>query len=229
MYNNFKGRLIIGLTAKKGENWEGKLREINKLGVKRIALFTEEISRKNRIKLYSKLIDSCIKEIPLAHIRKDTETKELVFLIKNFKTKYFNIHESSFKYLGKWKRFHKKLYLEMNYDNKVPKDVVVKKIGGFCIDLSHFKASEEKFTEDFKYVMKRKNIHKYFKCNHLNGYSYKKNCDVHRVNSIKDFDYLKTLPKFLFGNVIALEMYNSVKEQLKYKKYLTKLLNKRFN
>ena len=132
------------------------------------------------------------------------------------------------KVLKKWKGRYKELYLEMNKDNKISKNVDVSKIGGFCVDLSHFKAAEEIWSKEFIYTIKRKNS-KYFKCNHLNGYSYKKNTDLHTVKSLKEFDYLLTLPKFLFGNAIAIETYNSIKQQLKFKAYLTKLLNKKFN
>lgn len=107
----------------------------------------------------------------------------------------------------------------MNYDNNVPGNVNVKKIGGFCVDLAHFKASEERWTKDFLYEV-GKNGKKIFKCNHLSGYSFKNNRDVHLIKSAKDFDYLKTLPKFVFGKVIAIEIYNSIADQLKFKKLI---------
>ena len=77
--------------------------------------------------------------------------------------------------------------------------------------------------------MRSKNNKKYFKCNHLNGFRPQKITDKHSVDSVKDFEYLKTLPEFVFGNCIALEMYNSIEEQLKFKKYLSEMLNKHFN
>jgi hypothetical protein len=229
MKNNFKNKILVGLTAKHGKGWEKKLNEINKLKIKKIALFIEEIPIKIRPKLYKELKNSYIKSIPLVHIRQDTTKEEIKFLQKNFNSKYFTIHESGFKILNKWNGYHKELFLEMNYDNRIPSNVDVKKIGGFCIDLSHFKASVEKFSKEFEYTEKRKNIKKYFKCNHLNGYSYKKNCDLHYIKSLKNFDYLKTLPKFVFGKIIALEMYNSIAQQLRFKKYLIKILNRQFN
>lgn len=112
----------------------------------------------------------------------------------------------------------------MNYDNHVDNFVKVKKVGGFCTDLSHFKAGEEKWSKDFRYVVNNVKNRKYFACNHLNGYSYEKNCDMHMVGKLKDFNYLKTLPKFLFGEVIAIETYNTIREQQKFKKHLIKLL-----
>ncbi|MFA5856988.1 MAG: hypothetical protein WC867_06515 [Candidatus Pacearchaeota archaeon] len=226
---DFKKRLIVGLTAKHGKDWKKKLDEIRKYKIKRFALFLEEIPYKEREKVYVELLNTKIDEIPLVHIRDDFNEEEILFLKKNFKSKYFTIHESHFKLLKKWNGTHKNLYLEMNFDDYVPKNVEINKIGGFCIDLSHFKAAEEKWSKDFLFIESKKKIKRYFKCNHINGYSYKKNLDIHTIRGFKDFDYLMTLPEFLFGDVIALEMYNSIKDQIEYKKYLEKLLNKKFN
>lgn len=101
---------------------------------------------------------------------------------------------------------------------------MVEKIGGFCVDLSHFKVALTNFTKEFDYTYFRKDKVN-FACNHLNGYCEEGNIGLHKVKSIKDFDYLKTLPKFVFGKVIALELENSISQQLKFKKYLVKLLN----
>lgn len=148
---------------------------------------------------------------------------ELVFLAENFDSHYFTIHEDSFRFMGKWKGFYKHLFLEMNANDCVPEYVDIGRIGGFCIDLSHFKKAGQNKTKEFEYVMARKDSH-LFACNHLNGYSYKDNIDMHFVKSLKDFDYLKTLPKFLFGRAIALETNNSISEQLEFKRYLEGLL-----
>ena len=81
------------------------------------------------------------------------------------------------------------------------------------------------WTKEFEYTLRRKNVDKYFKCNHLSGYSYNTNTDNHYPRSPKAFDYLKTLPDFVFGDVIAMEIFRSIKEQIEYKKYILKLLN----
>jgi hypothetical protein len=221
---NFSRRILVGLTTRNGRGWKVKLNDIKKYKIKKFALFTEEIKKKERKLLYKQLLGNGF-EIPLVHIRSDTDKKELAFFVENFKTKYFNIHEKDFHRLDKWDGFHKSLCLELNFDNRLAKDVDVDKIGGFCVDLSHFKASEEKWSKEYEYILKKRN--RKFLCNHLNGYSYKNNCDLHFVSGIKDFDYLTTLPDFLFSKVIALEMYNSIPEQLKFKEYLAELLRKK--
>ena len=226
---NFSDRIFVGITGKRPGDLKKKIKEINKLGITKAALFLEFLGSKQKEKIYDALRHSCIKEIPLVHIRHDMAKDELVFLSERFKTRYFNIHEGSFRILQKWKGFYSHLFLEMDTNNFVPSFVNVNKIGGFCVDLAHFKVDEEKWSKEFEYISKREDVDRYFVCNHLSGYSFKKNKDLHKVKSIKDFEYLNTLPKFLFGEVIAIEVMNSIKEQLELKKHIAKLLNERFN
>lgn len=218
-------RLLVSITGTKESDWKSKLKEIENKKIKKIALFLECYPSSQRKKIYKALLSSNVKNIPLVHIRNGMKREELKFLEKNFKTKCFTIHESSFKYLKNWKGFYKKLFLEMNKDNKIPSNVDVSKIGGFCIDLSHFKSEEEIWSKEFEYIIRREKIHRYFKCNHLNGYDYKTNSDLHTITSLKQFSYLKTLPKFLFGKYIALETNNPIEQQLKFKKSIIKLLS----
>jgi len=224
MSTNFENRIFFGITGEKDKDWQQKLNDLNKLRIKEAALFLETFDQSQRKKIYRALLDTGIKKIPLCHISNDMEVEELTFLESKFNTEYFTIHERSFGFLDKWKGFEKKLYLEMNADDYISPGVEVEKIGGFCVDLSHFKIALAEWTKDFDYTYLKKEIAN-FSCNHLNGYSEEKNTDLHIIESLKDFDYLKTLPEFIFGNVIGLEVENDIAEQIKFKKYLVKLLD----
>lgn len=221
---NISKKLIIGLTGKTAIQVINKIKDADKFNIEEAGLFLEILTLKERKKVYIELEKSKIKKIPLIHIRNDMKKWELKYLEKKYNPTYMTIHESTFKYLKKWKGYYKKLFLEMNYDNKVKNYVNVEKIGGFCIDLSHFKSGEERWAKDFEYVLKNKDKKKLL-CNHLNGYLWKKRKDLHRIRNKKDFNYLQTLPEFVFGQKIALEMYNPIKEQIKYKKHLIKMLS----
>ena len=234
-------KILVSITGRTPEEWQDKLQEINELGITEIALFLEMYEPEEKQKIYDALLKSCVKKIPVVHIRHDMTRDELAFLRKKFKTKYFTCHEENFVHhdVLHWKGFYKHIYLEMNFDNIVSKKVVVEKIGGFCVDLAHFKVGMEKLSRDFEYVFERKDLpshkvsarrsKKLFACNHLNGWNPETNIDMHTIYDLLNFDYLKTLPKFVFGKYIALEMFNSIKEQLEYKKYLTDLLTEKFN
>jgi hypothetical protein len=166
--------------------------------------------------------------VPFVHLRNDVSKEEIKFFINKFKTNYFNIHEAHFRHLDKWKGFWDKLYLEMNYDSKVAKDVKVRRIGGFCIDLAHFKSAIARGAEEAYYIHLRKHKIK-FTCNHVSGYHPEKMRDLHVVTKLNDFDYLTTLPKYVFGKIIALEVDNSIREQIVFKKYITGLLDDYFS
>jgi len=227
---NLSKKMLIGITGKEEKDCLKKIKEANSLNIKEVSLFLELLEKSEREKIYTTLLSSKIKSIPLVHIRHDMTIDELRFLKDNFKTKYFTIHEENFvdNDIKKWKGFYKNLSLEMNFDNFVSKKIKVEKIGGFCVDLAHFKVGMEKLNQDFKYVFDRKNTKTYFDCNHLNGYDPKTNCDMHTIHNLKDFDYLKTLPNFLLGKIIALETFNPIKKQLKFKEYLSDLISKKF-
>lgn len=233
---DFNKRILVSITGRTEKDWQDKLNEINNLKdldgkkIKEVALFLEFYNKEEKQKIYQALLKSCVKSIPLVHLRHDMAKEELAFLKKNFKTKYFTIHEINFQHndILKWKGFYKNITLEMNYDNFVSGKVKVEKIDGFCVDLAHFKASMDRLNKDFDYVYARKNIKKNFDCNHLNGYNPKTQKDMHTILDFKNFDYLKTLPNFVFGKIIALETFNSIREQLEFKKYLIDLLNNKF-
>jgi len=220
--------MLVGITGWKDEHWKSKLAEINRYKIKKIGLFLEMFTPEKRKKVYRALLDSEVKEIPLVHLRNEMSLEEIRFLMKNFKTKYFTIHESTFRVIKKWDKVRRMLYLEMNADNKIPKGDKVQGIGGFCVDLSHYMMEKTLDSKEYGYIETKKTILKYFKCNHVNGYSYANNRDVHTVKNLKEFEYLKKIPKYLFGDVIAIETFNSIKDQLIYKKHLVKLLEEEF-
>ncbi len=216
--------ILISITGRDANDCIDKISEINSLGIAEAGLFLELLDKEQRQLVYNNLLESGITRIPLVHIRHDMTEEELKFLKDKFQSKYFTIHEINFQRndILKWKSFEKSLFLEMNFDNFVSKKVTVESIGGFCVDLAHFKVGMEMLNKDFDYVYTRKDMPKYFACNHLNGWDSEKNVDIHTIKSLNDFDYLKTMPDFLFGKCIALEVFNSIEEQLKFKQYLEK-------
>ena len=195
--------------------------------IDKVAVFLECFDKKERENFYPFLLKSTIKTVPFVHLREDTGKEDIEFFINNFKTDYFNIHEKGFQVLDKWQGFLDKLYLEMDYDGKVAKGVKVKRIGGFCVDFSHLKTSMARGGDEAYYTFLRKEKIK-FSCNHLNGYSPTLMRDLHTIKDLSDFDYLTSLPKYVFGDVIALEVNNTIKEQIKFKEYLAKMLDNYF-
>jgi len=221
--DKFSSKIYLSITGKENIDWQNKLEEINQLEITEAAVFLENFDKKQRPHFYKFLLKSSIKKVPFVHLRHDTDKTDIEFFIKNYQTQCFNIHEEHFDILERWQGYWDKLYLEMDYNSQIDKDVKVRQIGGFCIDLSHFKSSIARGAEEASYIFQRKEKIR-FNCNHLNGYDPVNKKDIHTVADLKDFDYLTTLPKFVFGKIIALEVYNPIKEQIKFKEYLLKLL-----
>jgi len=225
---SFSDKIFLSITGEKNIDWQAKLKELDQLKIRKAAVFLSAFDRKERDHFYRFLLRSSIKSVPFVHLRDDVSKEEIQFFINKFKTDHFNIHESDFKLLDQWKGFWNKLYLEMNYDSKISKNVKVRRIGGFCVDLAHLKSAIARGAKEAHYVHLRKDKIK-FACNHLGGYCPEKMRDLHTVASLKDFDYLTTLPKYVFGKVIALEINNSIKEQIVFKKHIGKLLDNYFS
>ncbi|MFA5355515.1 MAG: hypothetical protein WC302_02200 [Candidatus Paceibacterota bacterium] len=224
---SFRDKVFPSITGEGSLDWSRKLKEINSLEIKQICIFLSRFDKKERSNLYRLLLKSKIKEIPFVHLRDDMEAKELDFFINNYNTRFFNAHEDSF-LQDEWKDYRDKIYLEMDYNNKIEKAVEVKRAAGFCVDLAHFRASVARGTKEASYTyLKRKGMR--FGCNHIGGYDPAKMDDKHRITGLKDFNYLITLPKFLFGEVLAIEADNSIKEQLEFKEYIIKILNDYFS
>lgn len=217
--------ILVGITGYTNKDWQSKIEAIDKLGLSRVTLFLERFKLKQRLAIYDALLRSSIKEIPMVHIRDDMSGEELEFLFNNFKTRCFTIHPYHFQVIKNWRGFYKYLYLEFGSLNKIDPMVKVEKIGGFCVDLSHFKFESVAGMLEADYINRHKKNSKLFTCNHLNGYDYKKNQDIHHLKSVTELNYLPEIPKFVFGKVIGLEMDNTITEQLKYKKYIISLLS----
>jgi hypothetical protein len=216
--------ILVGITGLKSGEWEPLLQEIRDLNINEVGLFLINFDKPEREKIYKALLDSPITSIPLVHLRHDMTKDELEFLQKKYNTKYFTCHESDFvdASVEHWSGFYKDIYLEMNADNVVSPKVKVEEVGGFCVDTGHFKAASEKAPEDFNYQIRRKNYN--FSCNHISGWDNEKHAHTHKVSDLQEFDYLKTIPYFLFGKILAIELTNSIKEQLEFREYLMHLL-----
>jgi len=218
--------IYVTITGIDNADWQEKLEEIEEFGITEACVFLTRFDKKERDHLYKFLLKSSLKYVPLVHLRHDTDSSDIEFFRKNFGTQHFNIHETHFGEIARWGDNLKDLYLELNYDGGIPKDVDIDKIGGFCLDLSHFQSSVARGTEEATFVFKERSNGN-FKCNHLNGYNDLLQRDVHFVTDLKQFDYLKNLPDFVFGEIIAIEVDNNITEQLKFKEYILKILDKR--
>ncbi len=222
-----KRKILLSVGGDNVKDCEKKIEEVKQRKIGEISLFLHHFPLNERKEIYKNIKETSVEKIPLVHIGESFSKNELKFLFEKYKTRYFTIHEEDFNFLYKWEEFRNHLFLEMGTDNVVADNVKVEKIGGFCVDLAHYQKQKDRKTVDFEYVYARRDNKKLFKCNHLSGYCPREMDDLHYVKSEKDFEYIKILPDFIFSNVIALEISNSIKEQIDFRGYIEKLLENR--
>ncbi len=214
-------KVYVSLTGYDYMTFERKFKELKKFKITECCVFLSALSHRHHKYVFENLLKSNIKYIPLVHINDETTKAEIEFFKKNFKTKYFNIHGRSLNDLDKYGEYTKNILLETHPEVKF-NEVLFLKTGGFCIDVAHFWRAKEIQSKDYFQVLKFKD-QKLFKCNHLSGYK-KGWGDLHDIKTVKDYEYLKEVPKFVFGDILAIEVMDTINTQLKIKSFIEKIL-----
>lgn len=209
-------------------DWKKQAAEVDRLGLKEISLFLTGAAICERQEIYQILERAGVKKIPHVHARHDFLEKEFDYLTKRFKTRAFTIHFQYFKFFKKSKHL-KRLFIESNRGSGGIKNFnPFKKIGGLCIDLSHI--TKFKIVSPNDYLMALAAAEKFrIGCNHVSAYNKKDRRAWHFVRNKKELDYLADIDKKYFSKYICLEIGNSIKQQLEFKKYIAKLLAKQWN
>lgn len=228
-------KILPTITTTYGSNWRQKIKEIKKMKLKEIAIFPTCLMKEGRRQLYQMLKRSGVESIPYVHLRSDMGIEEMDYLIKNYKTKVFNTHtEREYPFRYDYSKYRQILYIENVY---YPLDKEeVKKFAGICLDFSHLENDRLRHKKTFEHNIRI--IEKFpIGCSHISaikketwidqGDGYDKNkarYDWHQFSNFSELDYLKKYPKRYFPKIIAIELENSIEEQLRVKDYLTAIL-----
>jgi len=229
--------ILPGLTTTPDSDWREKTSEIDKLGLKEIALFPTFIGSEDRKELYNLLEKTKLKSIPHVHLRdEDMEEWELDLLINKYSCKFFNIHPNAVK-IFQYKKYLKMMYVENLQKIDERFFSALDKVAGICLDVSHYEdygvISGERGYENFSEVLKKYPIG----CCHISAvksvsqeaidylthekslvYSY------HKLSDLKELDYVKKYVQYL-PEYVSIELENSFLEQIKVKEYLDKIIN----
>lgn len=231
---NFNQRkILVSVTTTKDADWHSQIRGADELGLKEVALFLSCLEQDERKDLYQLLEKSKIKSIPFVHLRNDMELWELDYFVKNFGTKLFNIHsQTEFPWLYDYSKYKDIICIE-NVHRCWNKEEA-KFPGGLCLDISHLEDDRLLYKKRFEHNSKI--LEKYpIGCNHISAiqkvtHIIEKGFAVyssHFFKNLSEFDYLKRYPLKYFSSIIALELENSIKEQLKARDYIIDLINKK--
>lgn len=229
--NFWKNRKILpSITTITNSNWRKKIEEIKNLGLKEICLFPTCLDGDERKELYRLMKETKVEKIPLVHIKGDMKSEELDFLRKNYQTEVFNVHSKREYPYGRSLEKHRDIiYLE---NTILPLDEAeVRNFAGVCLDLSHLENNrllhQEIYNNDIE-IMEKYPVG----CNHFSAVKKDPYQDIkgvtqyssHYLENLSELDYLKRYPASYFSAIIAIELENTIEEQLKAKDYLIDLL-----
>lgn len=203
-------------------DWRKQAAEVKKLELKEISLFLTDTDFGERRQIYQALEKTKVKKIPHIHLRHGMKESELDYLAGRYQTEVFVIHFQYFKDF-KNSKHKKRLFIESNRGPGLIKSLKpFAEIGGICLDLSHLAMFEKTNPEAFKMAVLT--AKKYpVGGNHLSAIK-PDGKSWHYADKVSDLDYVKNIPRKYFSRCINLELGNSIKEQLEFKKYVAKIL-----
>jgi hypothetical protein len=235
MQNNTKNKheILLGLTTTPKSDWRGKVKEMKKYGIKRIALFPTFLKFEQRKELYNLLETVEGLEIPHVHLRGDMNPGELDYFVTRYQSKIFNLHPVGRHPINHDYAALKNIIFIENNRHILPSDAELEEFAGLCIDFSHLENS--KLTDTYKYneIMGLMKKHK-IGCAHVsavrtnkwNPFNWKYGYDRHWMKRMKELDYIGQYRQYL-PYYVSLELENSFANQLEVKKYLEQnVLNK---
>ncbi|MFH1714274.1 MAG: hypothetical protein ABH831_01610 [Candidatus Nealsonbacteria bacterium] len=197
--------------------WLDKIKEIKKLKLKEVCLFPTCLNKEQREKLYALLKDTDIERIPFVHLRSDMELSELDYLVKRYQTRIFNIHsKKEFVLLDDYGSYKKSICIENTPEFFDEQEI--NEFGGTCLDISHLENA--RLLRPDIYQANIRMLRKYPpKCSHISVIK-KESVHSHYFEDLSEFDYLKRYPLEYFGQIAAIELENSIQEQLDVIRYI---------
>lgn len=207
------------------------------MGIEEIAVFPTVLDKEDRKKLYDIIRNTKIKRIPLVHLRDDMDVKELDFFVKEYDTQVFNTHsEREYPINKEWVLKYKEFICIENTHEYPLDSEEVKKYGGICLDFAHLE--NERILSPERYEKNVEVLNRFpIKCNHISAikkdFSFvdsKKRTlqyDSHHLESLTELDYLRNYPVRYFSDFCAMELENSLEEQMKAIEYVNKFMGDR--
>jgi len=232
-------KILLGLTTITTGEWRNKVKEIDELGLKEIALFPTCLNFKERQELYLLLEKTKLESMPHVHIREEDFTEnEIKYLMDKWGTEVFNMHvrKKTQQFIDKLGDFKKNFFVENTDVIQDNFEAIAKQIGGICLDLAHW--------EDYGHLRRIKEyealdelVKKYkIGVNHVSAI--KKELTVfherltgedfymlnsHDLSDLSELDYVKKYKNYL-ADIISIELENPLKRQLEVKEYLEKII-----
>ncbi|PIT88243.1 MAG: hypothetical protein COU29_03180 [Candidatus Magasanikbacteria bacterium CG10_big_fil_rev_8_21_14_0_10_36_32] len=230
---SFDAKILLSITTTPGSDWRQKIKEIDDLNLKEVALFPTFLEKKERDVLYNLLEKTNLETIPFTHLREeDMELAEIKYLTERWSCKVFNIHSGAVDVnKNVFGDYCDKIYVENGA--ALLEEKFVKASAGICLDFTHLENDRRLQPEIYDYIV---NLTKKYKvgCAHIGAIMDKSffredvasyRYDKHFAEKESQFDYLKNYSLEMFPDYTALELENTLAEQLEFKNYIISLFN----
>ncbi len=233
-------RIVPSITthSKIGNSWRSKISEISPLGLREVALFVTGISPQEREDCYSALLKARKEHqfsIPFVHAVASMREDEFWFLRDSFGTEAFNLHplwDFSLEHPLS-DRVREMIFIENCSSRRQLAEDDLEGFAGLCVDLSHLAESYTVNTEAFGATV---SLAESFAvgANHISAVQIRHEANGHLTPVISahiascpdDFLYLAALPPHCCSSLCAIELENSLAEQMHYLPTITSLLAK---
>ena len=226
-------QFLPSITTTRNSNWQSKIKEINQLNLKKAAVFPTCLDNIEKRQEFFKLLEKTgLEEIPFCHLRSDMRPEELDYLIKKWQVRVFNTHsEKEFPLEYDLSKYKDRIFIENTYTSYDAKEIAG--FAGICLDFSHLE--NDRLLHKTKYKQNMRVLEQFsIGCNHISAIKKQAHQDLngepiyaaHYFEDLAEFDYLTVYPQHYFSNFIAMELENSLQDQLKAIDYICGLLNK---
>jgi hypothetical protein len=223
--NSFSLMPSITTHNKHGSTWREKIGEIAPLDLSQVGLFVTGLIKAERKECYRLMLE--VKEhhefvVPFVHAVSDMDDAEYAFLRHEFGTRWFNLHPLREFPLIKPLSDETRSFITIEnsgFGSLSREDL--DSFAGLCIDLSHLEDARLTAPLAFQSIL---DLCAEFpvRANHISAivrpaskirdglpqYS------THHLASEREMDYVKSLPREVIGEVAALELENSLREQI---------------
>ena len=233
-------RLILPSVTTLGSttsSWRDKIAEIEPLGLKEIGLFLTGLTTEERIECYAMLREVHRYHeftIPFVHAVAAMSEEEYRFLIDGFGAEVFNLHPLSEFPLehALSDELRSKIYIENSHSDHALTQADIDGFAGICLDVSHLeetRLNDIKAYREMELMLATNKIG----ANHISAVWYKttmigagkRRYSQHIVRTSRDLTYLKGYSENFFAKFCALELENSLAEQVKLIPVVEQLLN----
>lgn len=221
-------RIIPSITTHSltGHTWRDKITEIEQLGLKQVGLFLTGLSEVERYECFCELeflASHHLFSIPFVHAVSTMKEDEYRFLVDTFDTEWFNLHPM-WEYPLKYPlsdEIRSRILIENSQFEFALRTQDVEGFAGLCLDLSHLEDSRRSRPEVFDANVGLSHTAS-VTANHISAViktPRKVQANLlayssHTASEPEDFSYLSGLPSITVAPLCALELENSLAEQV---------------